>query len=197
MSLIFDSRRYFEEVVEEAFTERKFTTYPQVKTYLAEVLKYYLITENLFDTQDSSGRKTRTTLAEQLLHAQQMGQRERFERLKRLGDSSLYISGFFSDSLQRKIIDVDYYVDMGRLAFDELSTCVEEDTFSKLYKEIAIKFVPLIDVLSFISQRMQMTNGENILRIMDVYAKTGSSWREEALLEKGVFNSATKNQNKQ
>ncbi len=197
INLVFNSHQYFQEAVEEAFVERKIKTYPYVKSYLVELLKHYLFTENLYDIQDSSGKKSRSTLAEMLLTANQLGTHEKREKLKKLADSSLYISGFFSDSFQRKIIDVDYYVDMGRIAYVELSHNVDEDTFAQLYKEISRQFVPLVDVLSVISQRASITDKENILRMMDVYAKTGSSLREEALVEKGVFNGSAKNQIKQ
>ncbi len=196
-NLIFDSNQYFHAIVGEAFQERKLETYPHVKTYIVDVLKHYLVTENLYDQQDSSGKKTRKTLAEMLLKANQAGQKERFEQLKKLGDSSLYISGFFSDSFQRKIIDIDYYVDMGRMAYDSLAINVDEDTFSKLYKEISLKFMALVDVLSLISQRSKMMDQENILRMMDLYSKTGSSLAEENLNEKGVFTRLDKGQLKQ
>lgn len=196
-NLIFDSNQYFVKVVDEAFEERKLRTYPQVKTYLVDVLKYYLLVENLYDQEDPSGKKTRKTLAEMFLTANQSGARQRFENLKRLGDSSLYISGFFSDSFQRKIIDVDYYVDIGKMAFDSLSNDVEEDLFAKLYKEISQQFLGLVDVLSLISQKAKITDEENILRMMDVYAKTGSTLIEKTLVEKGVFNKPNKGQLKQ
>ena len=190
--LILDSDQYFRKAVEEAFIESRVSTNPYVKTYLVDVLKHYLFVENLYDTKDSSGKKTRKTLAESLLHANQLKSRERFDLLKKLGDSSLYISGFFSDSFQRKIIDVDYYVDVGRMAFDSLSQDVEEDTFSRLYQQISSQFLQLVDVLARISQKSKMMDEENILRMMDVYSKTGSAFIEETLVEKGVFNSQAK-----
>ena len=37
--------------------------------------------------------------------------------LKQVGDLSLFLSGFFADSLQRKLVDVDYYVSIGGYAY--------------------------------------------------------------------------------
>ena len=195
--LILNSNEYFYTLVDDAFKERKIQTYPQVKTYIVDVLKHYLLVENLYDQEDYSGKKTRKTMAEMFLSANQGGRKERVEKLKKLGDCSLYISGFFSDSFQRKIIDVDYYVDMGKMAFDSLSQDVEEDTFSKLFKDLSLHFVKFVDVLSLISQKAKITNEENILRMMDVYAKTGSTLMGETLAEKGVFNCDTAKQTKQ
>ena len=195
--LILNSNEYFQTLVDDAFSDRKIQTYPYIKTYIVDVLKHHLVVENLYDVEDPSGKKTHKTMAELLFSANQAGGKDRVEKFKRLGDRSLYISGFFSDSFQRKIIDVDYYVDIGKMAFDSLSNDVEEDMFSKLFKDISLHFLNLVDVLSLISQRAKMTDEENILRMMDVYAKTGSSLMGETLAEKGVFNRPDSKQRKQ
>ena len=195
--LILDSDQYFQNMVNEAFNERRFDTTPYVKTYIVDVLKHYLLVENLYDVEDTSGKKTRKTMAEMYLSANQLSRRDRAEKLKKVGDSSLYISGFFSDSFQRKIIDVDYYVDMGKMAFDSLAKDVSEDTFSKLFSELSLHFIHLVDVLALISQKAKMTDEENILRMMELYAKTGSSLIGETLAEKGYFNKTNKKQTKQ
>src|SRR5215472_12817362 len=46
---------------------------------------------------------------------------ERVRQLKDLGDTSLYVSGFFSESLQRKLVDVGYYIQMGGAAYSQLA----------------------------------------------------------------------------
>ncbi|MCB0378493.1 MAG: hypothetical protein KDD33_08380 [Bdellovibrionales bacterium] len=196
-TIILDSKDYFFEVVDQAFAERKVDTYPFVKSYVVEILKHYLVTENLYDSEDDQGRKTRKTLAELYLESSDQQPSIKVEMLKRLGDSSLYISGFFSDSLQRKLIDVDYYVDMGKLAYESLAHSVNEDTISKLYREISIKFLILVDALSLISKRAKIMDEENVLRMMDLYAKTGSPLLQETLVEKGVFSPEIKKQSKQ
>jgi len=196
-TIILDSKEFFFNMVEDAFEERKVDTYPQVKAYIVDVLKYYLVTENLYDEEDSSGKKSRKMLAELLLTATSAQAQEKIGRLKKLGDSSLYISGFFPDSFQRKIIDVDYYVDMGKIAYDSLSSSVKEDTFAKLYKEISVKFLDLVDALSLMSRKAKILDDENVLRLMDIYSKTGSTFIEETLVEKGLFNLPSKKQLKQ
>ncbi len=195
--LIFDSDTYFQETVDEAFKERRLETRPQVKSYIVDVLKHYLCAENLYDVEEGTGKRTRKTMAEMYLRANQLGGRVRTEQLKQVGDTSLYISGFFSDSFQRKIIDVDYYVDMGKMAFGSLAHDVNEDTFAKLFRELSEQFLNLVDVLAVISQKAKMTNEENILRMMDVYSKTGSNLLGETLAEKGYFNSSSHKRTKQ
>ncbi len=195
--LIFDSDAYFQTVVCDAFKERRIEMHPHIQTYVVDVLKHYLIVENLFDEEDTAGKKTRKTMAEMYMSANQLGGRIRAEKLKKVGDTSLYISGFFSDSFQRKIIDVDYYVDMGKMAFGSLAQDVGEDTFAKLFHDLSEQFLNLVDVLALISQKAKMTDEENILRMMDVYSKTGSNLLGETLAEKGYFSSSSQKKTKQ
>src|SRR3972149_178275 len=46
--------------------------------------------------------------------------------LKALGGVSLFTSGFFSDSLKRKIVDIDYYIDMGACSYGWLASLPRE-----------------------------------------------------------------------
>jgi hypothetical protein len=46
-------------------------------------------------------------LGVKLANAAQASPDDRLRQLRDVGDTSLYVSGFFSDSLQRKLVDVD------------------------------------------------------------------------------------------
>lgn len=186
-SLFVSSQEYFDQIVSDAFERRKVKTFPLVKGYLVELLQSYIPTENLFDDKDASGRKIRETLAETLLRAQSSDQLVRIELLKKLGDRSLYISGFFGDSLQRKLVDVDYYIDMGCMAYGALSESVREDMVSKVYREFARKFIEFVDVLTDISTQAKTSNEENIMRLYELYARTGSDHARQRLIEKGLI----------
>src|SRR5262245_44631773 len=45
----------------------------------------------------------------------------RAQKLREIGDTSLFVSGFFPDSLNRSLIDVDYYIGMGEIAYGQLA----------------------------------------------------------------------------
>ena len=155
------------------------------------MLQFYLDAKNLFDEEktDESGRKKPQTLAELFLTAHQSEHSQKVGLLKKLADKSLYISGFFSDSLQRKIIDVDYYVDMGGAAFASLADCTKEDTRAHTYNIFSRRFGDFVDVLSVLSQKSQLQSNQNILRIYDRYLKTGSDLDRAKLIEMGLLTS--------
>ena len=119
--LLLDSTSYFQELVQDAMKNRSVNNDPLVTSYLTNLLIHYLHTENLFDELGEDGKKNRPTLAELFLRAMNSDASIRSDLLKKLGDTSLYIGGFFSESLNKKLIDVDYYVNMGETAFSNLT----------------------------------------------------------------------------
>lgn len=186
-SLVLSSQDYFDQIVTDTFERRKLKTIPFVKGYLVELLQSYIPTENLYDEKDSSGRHVRQTLAETMLRAQSAEPMVRIELLKKLGDRSLYISGFFGDSLQRKLVDVDYYADMGCMAYGALAESVREDMVARVYREFARKFIDFVDVLNDISAIAKTSDEENIMRLYEVYGRTGSDYARQKLIEKGLI----------
>lgn len=90
-------KAFFDQAVTEALAHRKVRTLPQTQAYLVQLLEFHMTTENLFDQTNSSGKKSRDTLAEIYLKAANAEPRTRNELLKKVGDTALYISGFFGD----------------------------------------------------------------------------------------------------
>lgn len=188
MSSIFvEPKIYFQELIDEAVEQRKLNSFPLLNTYLSELMVHFIKVDNLFEDEPISGKKNHPTLAELYFKAMNSTKEERQGLLKRLGDTSLYISGVFGDSLQRKIIDIDYYADMGGAAFSTLSDEIEEDSYKKLYSSISSKFIEVMEVLTVVSQNTLIQNNQNLLRLYENYVKTGSELAKEHLLEKGLI----------
>jgi hypothetical protein len=165
----------------------RFEPLPLSKHYLVELLQHFIFSKNLFATDEETGKSRRETLAEMYLKARQLAGAPRTELLKKLGDSSLYISGFFGDSLARKVIDVEYYVDMGGVAYGELSSTSIDESFSQVFGEFSTRFTEFVDVLTYISQEALIQTNEDLLKLYDRYMATGSRLAEGQLLEKGLL----------
>src|SRR5205085_8361469 len=90
-------------------------------------------------------------LAFRLAKALEAGGVEQRARLRSLGDFSLFVTGFFPDSVRRKAVDVDYYVSMGEYAYGSLSR--DEDTFSAVFAELSRKFGGFPDVLADVGRQ--------------------------------------------
>lgn len=170
---------YFQELVSKGLYDRKVQTFPLVETYLVNLLQQYLDARALFEAE--------ATLAEMYLHAHNADQALKPEKFRKLGDRALYISGFFGDSLQRKIVDVDYYANIGGAAYTHLAHCTREDGLAKVYKTFSSRFIEFVDVLTYISHHSFIKSDESILRLYERYQKTGSELAKEKLVEMGVL----------
>lgn len=105
---------------------------------------------------------------------------QQYSILKQLGDQSLFISGFFGDSLRRKIVDIDYYISMGSQAYGCLSDIskrqTEKDFFAETFNELSGKFIAFVDLFSEISERANVNSNQDVLRMYErwIYSKSRS-----------------------
>ena len=118
---------------------------------------------------------------------------ERAHLLKDLGDVALYVAGFFTDFIDRSLVDVDYYIGMGGTAYSDLSGLVGSqrhgETFAELYSQLAVKFTDLVDVLNQVSDRSHVKSDSDadLLKMYDRWARTGSTRIRKLLLERGLI----------
>jgi len=187
ISLCTAPSEYFQERVTEAMSHQGFEASKVAEYYIVDLLARYMITTNLFDKTHENTNDTEP-LAVLLLKAQssELDDSAKVKILKKLGDTSLYISGFFADSLNRKVIDLDYYREMGAIAYRSLSGAIKEDSFQELYGELHNKFSGFVNVLTEVSQEVFVQNNQNLLRLYEVYVRTGSELARKQLQEKGL-----------
>jgi len=175
---------YFKELVEGAIEHQGLNANELTAFYLVQLLASF-VERPAADRDDST-----QPLAVRLAHALEAGGSRQRASLKQIGDVSLFISGFFSDSLNRKLVDVDYYVAIGGYAYGTLSR-VETDTFSPVFAELAAKFVGFVDVLSEVSERSSCASNSDVLRLYEKWLKTGSPRSGQLLAERGVVPNAS------
>jgi len=170
---------YFKELVDVALSHQRLNTQELTACYVVQLLASFLQRPLTDDTRDD------TPLAVRLAQALESGGARQRVTLKEIGDVALFVSGFFSDSLNRKLVDVDYYVSIGGRAYNVLSR-VETDTFSPVFAELGEKFVGFVDVLSEVSERTSCTSNSDLLRLYEKWLKTGSRRSGQLLVERGV-----------
>lgn len=103
--------------------------------------------------------------------------------LRRLGDVCLMVTGFFPDSLNRKLVDVDYYTGMGGAAYWQLS---QVQLGNSLFKELSVKFRTFSNALAEMSERSGLQKNTDLLRIYERWLYSGSDRLKEVLAEKGI-----------
>src|SRR5919108_6216528 len=122
---------YFKELVESAMQHQQLAARELTSFYLVNLLAGFV-------HLDSAPAAIDEPLGLRLARALQAGGNEQRNGLRKVGDASLFISGFFSDSLNRSLVDVDYYIAVGERAYGSLART--DDTFSDVFDELAEKF---------------------------------------------------------
>jgi len=110
---------------------------------------------------------------------------ERVATLKEVGDTSLYVTGFFADSLERGLVASDYYVALGESAYRELSSRLSSSSVAAVYDELAAKFPKFVDVLATI--RSQVSFGSDVTQLYNEWLRTRSEWVEARLKQMGMI----------
>ncbi len=113
---------------------------------------------------------------------------ERVRTLKHVGDTSLYVAGFFAESLSRSLVDVDYYVGLGQSAYAQLARSMPRSggRISEVYEELADKFPQFVDVLAEVRKRTDFASAD-ITKLYEMWLRTRDEWIEKKLRAAGVL----------
>jgi hypothetical protein len=110
--------------------------------------------------------------------------------LQRLGDVSLFVAGFFARSFARKLIDIDYHIAMGGNAYSSLADTLQRTLSGRcvagVYAQLAQKFQGLVDALNEVSDMSYRYTDADILRLYEMWMKTGSPRARGLLSQLGV-----------
>lgn len=175
---------YFKELVDGALARQGLAAQELTAFYVVQLLTSFLQRPAAGSEEDDA------PLAFRLAQALETGGMRQRASLKHIGDVSLFVSGFFSDSLNRKLVDVDYYASIGGYAYNALSRS-DTDTFSPVFAELGEKFIAFADVLSEVSERTSCASNSNLLRLYEKWLKTGSRRSGQLLVEHGVVPNAS------
>ena len=175
---------FFKEQVETACERQHLHAQPLTSYYVVSLLAGFTHLST-----SCAGDAIAEPLGMRLLRALDSGGSVQRRGLRQVGDASLFISGFFSDSLHRRVVDVDYYVSLGGYAYRSLVG--SDDTLSPIFAELADKFVAFVDVLSEVSARTLLTNDADVLRLYEKWLRTGSRRDGDLLAERGIVPNAS------
>jgi hypothetical protein len=175
---------FFKAQVEGAMARQHLKTSAWTSYYIVQLLAGYATSRRLAAAEDDGPLGVRLARA---LQAEGPVQRE---ELRNVGDAALFLVGFFADSLNRRLADVDYYISLGGSAYGRLSKS-DDDAFADVFAEIATKFVPLADVLADISDRASLGRNSDLLRLYDRWLRTGSQRDSTLLAERGLLPNAS------
>ncbi len=188
LTLVAQAQGYFHELVLSALHLQKLTTLPEAEVYLVNLLNQFMIADHLYERRGPEGVAKEEPLALMLKEALEARQAQLQASLfRRIGDVSLYKAGFFQDSLKRKAVDVDYYIDMGESAYQNVAARMEAQGLRQLYAELAAKFGDFVEVLAVVSDQTSGRSERDLLRMYELWMRTKSERAAKALQEAGIL----------
>jgi hypothetical protein len=180
------AREWFREAVGETLAHRNLKVQEVTEFYLVDLLASFLDGEKLF-VEDADGAVRAEPLAMILLRALEKDRAQRARELRRLGDTALYVSGFFGDSLARSVAGMDYYISMGERAYGALA---QDGAVARgqdeLFSELAQRFPQFVDVFAEIAELSNLRSDRGLVRLYERYLMTRSARVAELLRERGV-----------
>src|SRR5579871_60131 len=169
-------REFFKDELHGALEKQHVEIEDQTEHYVVNLLTLFARSEALYDSAaPGGGLKPLVVMLAEALEAPSSGDRNR--GLQRLGDVSLFIAGFFARSFARKLIDIDYHIAMGGRAYATLGEALSRGrsrVLGNVFAELAQKFQPMVDALNAVSESSYTHTDKDILRLYEIWLKTGS-----------------------
>jgi hypothetical protein len=169
-------REFFKDTLHGALAKQQLAVEDQTEHYVVNLLTLFARSEALYESTPSGMRlKPLVVMLCEALEAPRAGERNR--ALQRLGDVSLFIAGFFARSFAAKLIDIDYHIAMGGSAYGALAQATARGSsrvLATVFAALSQKFQPMVYALNEISETSYLHSDRDVLRLYEIWLKTGS-----------------------
>ncbi|WP_437542940.1 hypothetical protein WME95_32675 [Sorangium sp. So ce327] len=179
--------RYFQEVVDEALRVRNVAVTEAASSYLVGLLCAFAHPD---EHAESAFNQPLTFLLRDALEASGA---ERFQRLRNLGDSVLYVVGFFGGHIELKGVDRGYVVGVGSTAYHHAAAMLRLNARvgqgPDVLSEMAEKFERFVSVLNDVADGTLASGARDersVLRLYERWVRTGSSRLADELGARGL-----------
>jgi hypothetical protein len=182
-------QEFFHHSVQGAIKNQQLDVSDQSIHYVTNLLTLFSRSEDLFEqTEDGLDLKPLAMMYADAAADNSVAGRVR--TFQKLGDTALFITGVFADSLNRKLVDVDYYIAMGGSAYSNLSSTFghhfRDTNAQELFNELTEKFVPFVDVLAEVCEHANFNNNSDVMRLYELWVRTGSKRASDRLQKLGI-----------
>ena len=176
---------YFREQLGKALTRQKVSASAFTEFYLVNLLASCVRGESLPGPEPGFEE---TPLALLYIRALRSSRHERARLLRAMGDTALFVSGFFADSLGDKAADLRYYRTLGGHAYARLSREHESrpGIGPAVFSELSRRFSEFADVFCEVSEASRLTSSRSLLRLYERWLQTGSRRAAHLLAEQGI-----------
>lgn len=173
---------FFRGLVESAMQNQRVSAHELTSFYVVKLLAGFVHGDARADGDQPLGTRFARAL-------QTAGVAQR-DGLRSVGDQSLFITGFFADSLNRSLVDVDYYIQLGESAYRSLARHGDR-TYAEVFDELSDKFTTFVDVLGEVSERTLISSNADVLRLYEKWLRTRSRRSGDLLAARGIVPNAS------
>jgi len=144
------AQAYFREALDAAMRASHISVTESAQAYVVYLLNEFSRTEKAFAGTDYGQKVSMSELLERALLADS---HESLTIFKHLGDTSLYLLGFFRNSRVQRIVSNSYYRDMGSQAYWHAShlSRVHAAHSSAIFYELSERFSDMVTVVENIA----------------------------------------------
>lgn len=155
--------------------------------YLTHLLYNYRRADQFFDYHADGG--TLTPLTEYYRQAvEATSAKERRLHLQRLGDVSIFVSSLFSGALEKKTVNVEYYISMGETAYgflaDTAGNSSRDRALAEIFTDLSQRFCALVTAMADIAG--QSRTDESLLTQVLAWEQTQCPKLARRLESRGV-----------
>jgi hypothetical protein len=177
----FAVQEFFLSEVRTAMQDLRVETAEATERYLVDLLSSFCVSERIQSLFEP--------LVVQLAKARGAHGPERTSRMRDLGDTSLFVCGFFPDSFERRGLDRGYVVAMGGHAYlvvGEAARGLGERDSGSVFVELAERFHELARVLDEVRERTALCTDASVVRLYERFRESGSPSLLRRLHRRGV-----------
>lgn len=148
---------YFYDQLQEANSKSTRPLPNETIYYSSIVMDKFGESSHFFETVE--GKVREKILGIKLLETNNMGKEQQKRTLKDIGDTALLICGYFSDSLNKKLVDTRYYQELGQIAYSRLDSYIPSFYEVKsFYKMLSTSFESVTLLMGVVSKRLMSQN---------------------------------------
>lgn len=179
-------RDFFRELLLQSCESQKVSPSADAEFYLVQLLEGFVRFEHgLFDRP----------LALEYLASFEDSPYLRHRRLRQVGDTALFVSGVFTESLESRSVGAEYYAALGGLAYGQLARGalpVGGEALAPVFTELSLRFLDFVRVLAHMSLDDLFGSDRDTLRIYRRWLATRGARDAGELARRGVIPFAPK-----
>lgn len=156
--------------------------------YSSDVLDKFILSKDFFDI--SEGRVREKILGLKLLEATQLSREDQRRVYKEVADMSLIVCGYFYESTQNKMVDSQYYGQIGKMAYSQLNNLSPSYLdIPSFYTMFATCFESMTTLMTMLAS---LNRGQSEGHLIFKKVMSGEHVSEKEFLVSGVMPQPTK-----